>query len=324
MKQSELLGILADGRFHSGAQLGQRLGVSRAAVWKHIKALADLGVDCHSVPGKGYRLAAPLELLQQEAIIAEMPEGQRPLLSTLEIHSEITSTNRYLMERTATLRNGRACFAERQSAGRGRRGREWVSPFARNIYLSVYWQFALSPADLSALGLAMGVAVMRALRQLGVADAGLKWPNDVLCHGHKLAGILIEMSGESAGPYHVVVGVGLNVDMLQREQPTIDQPWIDLATILRQPVSRNRVAGKLLFEVLAALDIYQRQGFAAFRGEWQQFDAFANAPVMVITAMEQIAGHARGVDDSGALLLETDSGMQRFHSGEVSLRRLAE
>ncbi|MBI3772004.1 MAG: bifunctional biotin--[acetyl-CoA-carboxylase] ligase/biotin operon repressor BirA [Gammaproteobacteria bacterium] len=324
MKPIELLGILADGRFHSGAQLGQRLGVSRAAVWKHIKALAELGIDCHSVPGKGYRLTAPLELLQHESILTAMSDAQRSLLSALEIHSEITSTNRYLMERAAMLRSGHACFAERQSAGRGRRGREWVSPFARNIYLSVYWQFALSPADLSALGLAMGVAVMRVLRQLGVKDVGLKWPNDVLCRGHKLAGILIEMSGESAGPYHVVVGVGLNVDMPQTHHAAIDQPWIDLATILRHPVSRNRVAGKLLTEILAALDVYQRRGFAAFRNEWQQCDAFAGAPVMIMTAMEQIAGRARGVDEAGALLLETESGMQRFHSGEVSLRRFAE
>lgn len=324
MKQTELLEILADGRFHSGAQLGQRLGVSRAAVWKHVKALAALGIDCHSVPGKGYRLAAPLEMMRQELILGAMSDELRPLLSVLEIHSDIVSTNRYLMERAVMLHSGHVCFAESQSAGRGRRGKEWVSPFARNIYLSVYWQFALSPADLSALGLAMGVAVMRALRQLGVDDAGLKWPNDVLYRGHKLAGILIEMSGESMGPYHVVVGVGLNVDMPQRERLSIDQPWVDLATILHQPVSRNLVAGKLLAEILAALDVYQRCGFAAFRDEWQQCDAFAGAPVMIMTAMAQIAGHARGVDEAGALLLETESGMQRFHSGEVSLRRLAE
>lgn len=324
MKQRELLGILADGRFHSGAQLGLRLGVSRAAVWKHIKALALLGIDCHSVPGKGYRLVAPLEMMRQESILAAMSDRQRSLLSVLEIHSDIASTNRYLMERLAMLRSGHACFAERQSAGRGRRGKEWVSPFARNIYLSVYWQFALGPADLSALSLAMGVAVIRVLRQLGVNDVGLKWPNDVLYRGHKLAGILIEMSGESAGPYHVVVGVGLNVDMPQRAQPSIDQPWVDLVTILRQPVSRNLVAGKLLAEILAALDVYHRHGFAAFRDEWQQWDAFAGEAVMIMTAMTQIAGHARGVDDTGALLLETESGMQRFHSGEVSLRRLVE
>lgn len=322
LKQTELLAILADGHFHSGARLGQRLGVSRAAIWKHIKELAELGVECHSVPGKGYRLASPLELLQSESILAAM--GGMPRPSMIEIHSNISSTNRYLMDRVAVLKSGHACFAESQSSGRGRHGRQWISPFARNIYLSLYWQFALSPADLSPLGLAMGVAVMRALQRLGIEDAGLKWPNDVLCQGHKLAGILIEMSGESAGPYHVVVGVGLNVDMSQTAASAIDQPWVDLVTALRRPVSRNVVAGTLLAELLAALESYQRGGFAEVREEWLRHDVCADAPVAILTAIDKIEGKARGVDETGALLLETASGIKRFHSGEVSLRRLME
>lgn len=314
-----LLNILADGRFHSGEALGQAIGISRTMVWKHIQALQSLGIECHSVSGKGYRLARPVELLDEAVIMASIAEQHRPLLSRLELHPEIHSTNRHLMEQLGRLGPGHACLAERQTAGRGRRGREWVSPFACNIYLSLYWRFDISPLQLSGLGLAVGVALIRALRQLGIEDARLKWPNDLVWQGRKLAGILLEMSGESGGPCHVVTGVGLNVDMADGDG-RIDQPWVALNQMVSQPLSRNRVAGVVLGELLACARQFQGGGLEPFLSEWQEADAYSGREVVILMGENRFQGVASGIDPSGAIIVAVDGVMRRFHSGEVSLR----
>ena len=315
-----LLTILADGCFHSGEALGAALGVSRTTVWKHIRALRSLGIECYSVSGKGYRLAAPVELLDRLAIASAMGDSSRELLSALELHSEIGSTNRYLMERLGTLSSGHACFAERQLAGRGRRGREWISPFARNIYLSLYWRFEMNPAALSGLGLAVGVALIRALRALGVEEVALKWPNDVLLQGRKLAGILLEMSGESSGPYHVVIGVGINVNMAD-DEAVIDQPWIAINQVLASPLSRNQIAGVVLHHLLLVIQEFQRSGLEHFMAEWQQADMYAGQSVVIHMGEDVVVGESHGIDVSGAIMVKVDGVMRRFHSGDISLRR---
>ena len=315
----KLLNIMADGRFHSGVALGYALGVSRTMVWKHIHDLQVLGVEFHSISGKGYRLATPVELLEQQAIEAAMEESSRAFLSALELHPEIHSTNRHLMERLGNISSGHACLAERQAAGRGRRGREWVSPFARNIYLSLYWRFDMSPALLSGLGLAIGVAIMRALQQLEINDAQLKWPNDVLWQGRKLAGILLEMSGEGGGPYHVVVGVGMNVHMSDAGT-AIDQPWVALQELTTKKLLRNQIAGVLLHHLLTAIQQFQVGGLEPFLPEWQQADAYADREVAIHLGDNIIHGQACGIDPSGAIIVDVDGSLRRFHSGEVSLR----
>ncbi len=318
----KLLNILADGHFHSGEKLGAELGVTRTAIWKQVQTLRQLGLDCHSVSGKGYRLPAPLELLDRDAVLEAMSAAGKSLLSEIELHPEIDSSNRYLMDKLGQgMRHGHACMVERQTAGRGRRGRPWVSPFARNIYLSFYWRFEMTPELLSGLALAIGVGVIRALKQLAIEDVSLKWPNDILWQGRKLAGILLEMRGESAGPYHVVIGVGLNVDMSSEASSIeIDQPWVDLQHIVPQPMSRNRIAGVLLGELLLVAEQFQHYGLATFLDEWQAADTYAGKSVVIQQGTEEMTGYARGVDANGAILLETDSGLYRFHSGEVSLR----
>ena len=315
-----LLNILADGRFHSGEALGNTLGISRTMVWKHLQALQALGIECHSVSGKGYRLATPVELLERSTIESAMGDSSRQHLSALELHPEIHSTNRYLMERLGTVSSGHACFAERQTAGRGRRGREWVSPFARNIYLSLYWRFEMSPAQLSGLGLAIAVAVMRSVKQLGVDDAYLKWPNDLLWQGRKLAGILLEMSGESGGPCHVVIGVGMNVHMDDESAASIDQPWVSLNQIAEERLSRNQVAGVLLHNLLESAQQFQAAGLEPFLAEWRQHDGFAGKEVAIHMGENTIVGQARGIDQNGAIIVEVDGRLRHFYSGDVSLR----
>ncbi len=320
----EILKILGDGRFHSGATLGARLGASRTAVWKHLHALSAWGLDVYAVPGKGYRLAQPLELLTREGVLPAVAPAAHALLADLEVHPHIDSTNSHLMRRAAAgLASGHACLAEYQSAGRGRRGRHWISPFGSNIYLSVLWRFSTPPAQLSGVGLAMGVAVARALRTLGVTDASLKWPNDILWQGRKLAGTLLEMSAESNGPCAVVVGVGLNTAMSAAAAGAIDQAWADLEQALGEPVPRHRIAGLLLSELLLALQSYERAGLNAFLPEWRALDDMTNRAVRLQLPHATIEGVARGIDDQGALLLECNGATRRYAAGEVSLRPLA-
>ena len=187
--------------------------------------------------------------------------------------------------------------------------------------MSFYWRFEMSPELLSGLGLAIAVGVVRALKQLGINDASLKWPNDILWQGRKLAGILLEMRGESTGPYHVVIGVGLNVDMTNADSAAdIDQPWVDLQHIAEQAISRNKIGAVLLSELLLVAEQFQRTGLVSFVDEWTAADAYAGKAVVIQQGLETITGYAKGVDGNGAILLETKTGLRQFHSGEVSLR----
>ncbi|MFC1748971.1 bifunctional biotin--[acetyl-CoA-carboxylase] ligase/biotin operon repressor BirA [Pseudomonadota bacterium] len=318
-KKLQLLRILSDNRFHSGERIGEAMGISRTAVWKHIQALQTMGVDCYSVSGKGYRLSQPIELLDKAEIELSLSRDGRSLLSQLELHPQIHSTNSHLMENRRLLQKGHACLAELQTNGRGRRGRQWVSPFARNLYLSLYWYFDISPAMISGLGLAVGVGIVRALNEMGLDDVNLKWPNDILWQGQKLAGILLEMSAESGGPYHVVIGVGMNINM-DAATDGIDQPWVGLSTIANRYLSRNAVASAVLDSLLKTASEFQTHGLAAFIDEWHAADAYAAQPVVIQQAGANVSGIARGIDNDGAIIIETSDGLKRFHSGDVSLR----
>ncbi len=317
-----LLQLLADGHFHSGNQLGERLGCSRAAVWKMIQALETTGLDIFHVRGKGYRLAQAVELLDAERILAAMPETARQSLCGLDVLFDVDSTNTYLMQRPlGVMEGGHACFAEFQRVGRGRRGRQWISPFGGNLYLSLRWRFLRGAAGLGGLSLAVGVALLRALREEGVEGLTLKWPNDILLHGRKLAGVLLEISGETTGPCEVVIGVGLNVRVTDSARQAIDQPWSDLESSLGRPIARNRLAARVLSCLIDAASQYDRNGLGSFRDEWAAADAFAGREVLLQMPAAEIAGVAQGVDGNGALILALENGERRhFYSGEVSLR----
>ncbi len=322
-----LLALLADGEFHSGRELGEQLGVSRTAVWKHLQKLEQFGLSLESAKGRGYRLDGGLELLDQETLLAHLHGATRACLSELEVLPLIDSTNTRAMERAAQGQSGYVCLAELQSAGRGRRGRAWVSPFGRNIYLSLTWSFDAGAAALEGLSLAVGVALAHVLRDLGIEDIGLKWPNDILCHGRKLAGVLLEMTGDPAGVCQVVVGVGLNVAMPSSSEPQIDQPWVDVQTLLAEAglpsVARNFLAAALIDELLPLLHSYQADGFQAYRADWTALDAFADCQVELRSADKVVYGIARGVSETGALCLEIEGVRQYFYGGEVSLRAVS-
>lgn len=326
IRRKRLLVLLSDGEFHSGEQLAKRLRISRSGVWKLVRSLRGLGIEVESVPRQGYRLPIEVNLLDRDVIEQALAPQSRVQLERLEVLLTVDSTNRHLVDQ-APVAAGRlqVCTAELQTAGRGRRGRSWLAPFGSGICLSMGWQFVDVPTGFPALGLAVGVAAVRAFRRLGIEGVALKWPNDLVWQHRKLGGILIEMRGESAGPAYVVIGIGINVHMpastrlgLAEQQAT---PVCDLREIAQERTpSRNRLIAALVDESLAMLDTFAVQGFPAFADAWRQFDSLAGAPVKVLSGAQSIAGIARGVDSDGSLLVEVDGELRRFISGEVSLR----
>ncbi len=318
--RSAILRQLGDGRFHSGARLGAALGIGRGAVWKHVRALVQRDLEIHAVPGRGYRLAAPLELLDEAHILAQLPAPSRRRLAGMEIHGETDSTNRLLRDQAARCPAPYACLAEYQQAGRGRRGRRWVTPYGRGLCLSLLWRFTEPPAALAALGLVAGVAVLGALEALGVKGAGLKWPNDLVWRQAKLGGILVETAAESHGACQAVIGVGLNVNMPAAAGRRVEQPWTDLETALGRLPSRNRGCALLIHHLLEVLRYFEAQGFAPLAAEWRRHDALRDRQVQVLQGGRVHHGIARGIDDQGGLLLETPGGIKRFMAGDVSLR----
>lgn len=322
MANTTLLPLLAGGEFVSGQELADALGVSRTAVWKQLKKLEALGLEIESSKGKGYCIPGGIELLDSASVMAGLSPLSRQLLSELDLRDTVGSTNAEAMARIAAGSGaGYVCTAEQQLAGRGRRGREWVSPYARNLYLSVVWEFEQGAAVLEGMSLAVGVAVARALAACNVPAVQLKWPNDLLCDGAKFGGILLEMTGDPAGTCQVVAGIGLNVDMPHVAAAGIDQAWTDVARICGGAApGRNLLLAAVLDELLPMLANFETGGFAPWRDEWQALDAFAGKQVVLHSGDHQMAGTACGVDERGALQLQTSTGLQSIFGGEISLR----
>jgi BirA family biotin operon repressor/biotin-[acetyl-CoA-carboxylase] ligase len=317
---------LSGGAFLSGEQLARRLRISRGGVWKLVRALRALGIDVQSVPRQGYRLPRAVDLLDKTAIVAAMPAQVHALLDRFDVLLTVDSTNRRVAENPpAAPGRAQVCVAEVQNAGRGRRGRTWIAPFGSGICMSLGWQFPEAPPTFSALSLAVGVAAVNAFRRLGVTGVGLKWPNDLIWQNRKLGGILIEMSGESAGPALVVIGIGINMYMpgpvrlmLAEQQAALIS---DVHEIMRERTpTRNALMAALVEEIVTMLQLFTQHGFAPFAEEWRRLDTLADAHVKVITGTQTTFGTARGVEADGTLLVEVDGQTRRFVSGEVSLR----
>jgi len=315
-----LIELLADGEFHGGDELGAQLSVSRAAVWKQVQKLEQLGLEVLSVKGRGYRLSTPLELLQEDSIRSQLLPEAQPLLRDLQVLEHTTSTNDVASSLSAKIPgSGRVILAEQQTAGRGRRGRQWVSPFGCNLYLSCIWEFFQGAAALEGLSLATGVAVVNAFESLGIQGAKLKWPNDILIGNAKVSGILLEMTGDPSGRCQVVVGVGVNHKLPPAAATSIDQAWTRIEDV-RPGLSRNRLAAKVISMLLIMLDRFQHQGFSAFREQWEARDQYRGAEVIIRTGAEDLVGIADGVDATGGLRLLTPQGPQIIKGGEMSLR----
>ncbi|QIZ78429.1 bifunctional biotin--[acetyl-CoA-carboxylase] ligase/biotin operon repressor BirA [Ferrimonas lipolytica] len=311
--RQRLIQLLADGEFRSGEWLAEHLGLSRAAIHNNIEALAELGLEIYRVKGKGYRLERPLSLLDG-AVVNQ--QRQAPL----HLFWQIDSTNAYLMKRKHLCTNGEACLAEMQTAGRGRRGREWVSPLACHIYLSYFHRLEQGMAAAAGLSLAVGVMLVEALEQAGFDGVGLKWPNDLYLDNKKLAGILVELNGQFGEPAEVVVGCGVNVSMPSGVATAIDQPWQELQFLQEGLIDRSRLASTILRHLDAGLTEFEHSGLAPFVVRWQQRDQFAGRAVKLLVGENTIRGTAAGIDLQGNLLLNIDGEIKAFAAGEISMR----
>lgn len=325
----QLLFSLADGHFHSSAELAKDKHISRSAIWKHLQYLSTLGLELIAVSGKGYKLPFPLQLLEINKINQFVNAHSANLIHKIELHDIIDSTNNYLLKHAKDSKDsGWICIAEHQTAGKGRRGKSWVSPFGHNIYFSILWYYQDSPSALSGLSLALGVAVVKALQEFGLKEIGLKWPNDVYVNEKKLAGILVEVSGESSGPCHAVIGLGLNFYLSPKQADHIDQPWTDLYSILGSDsyTGRNKLIGLLLSHMLPTIANFSVIHLQNYINEWRLYDCMQGKEVTLRIGNQSYLGQVLGIDDQGLLQLamqqqdNSDHSICSFSSGEVSLR----
>lgn len=319
-KTFDLLRLLTDAGFHSGADLARELGATPAAVRLALRELEDLGIELERVRGRGCRLAEAYDFLDATAVRAQLGAHARHF--HLELLDACTSTNTLLLERAREgAPAGQVIACELQSAGRGRRGNSWQSGLGGSLTCSLLWRFGQGPAGLAGLSLAAGVAVARALASLGIEGVQLKWPNDLLHTGRKLGGILIELQGDAAGPSAAVIGIGLNLRLRAGVREAIAQPATDLAAIATQVPQRNRLLAAMLIELERVLEQFAEQGFAPLRQEWMVRHAHQGKAVTLSSGEGRtVTGRAAGVAEDGALLLETARGVERFVNGELSLR----
>lgn len=317
--EREVLQRLIEGPV-SGDVLARDAGLTRAAMWKRIQALREGGVSIDAQAGRGYALAGPVELLDADRIRAQLRPATVDALSSLGVAWSLDSTNSELLRRKAPEQGVEVLLAEQQTGGRGRRGRQWASPIASNLYLSLSRQFSGGLARLGGLSLVVGVAVAEALRQDGYGAVGVKWPNDLLAHGRKLGGILVEGGGEHGGPVRAVIGIGVNVRMPAPVATTIDQAWTDLAGLGDGAPSRNALAAQVLDTLLPALDQFDRDGLSPFLARYAALDVLAGRAVTVHGPQGDEQGVADGIGDDGALRVRMGQGVRQVHAGEVSVR----
>lgn len=320
-RELEFLKILADGEVHSGEVLARQTGVSRTAVWKQLNKLRGKNLEVITVKGQGYRLASPLELLDPDLISSSLAADTAGAIQSVECYFETISTNQLLLEhlQTASI-HGRVVLSEFQSAGRGRGSNKWLGGLGAGLYISLGWHFDLAPPGMSALSLAAGVSVARVLNTLVEETVGLKWPNDLVCNGAKVAGILIESRGQHAGMVDVVIGVGINFDLPGGIVDQIEQKVTDLKTIAGSLPPRNRVAADIIDGVVDMLIHYPERGFEPWIDSWRSLDICRGRDAELHLGGRILRGEVIDIDEQGMLIMYVDNARQKYSSGELSLR----
>ena len=313
----KLVKILNDGEYHSGTDLGHALKISRNAVWKHINHLTDFDIDIESVRNKGYRLKKPLILLDSANI-----KTQPKIKTTVKLHvlGSIHSTNDYVKSLDKSL-SAVLCLAEHQSAGRGRFGRQWYSPFGANIYLSYRCTVNKDASDFAGLSLVISLAVVSALKAYGIDALSVKWPNDILYQHQKLAGILIEMNAESHGLTQVTIGIGLNVNMPTVSNRNLQRSWTSLDQITQTYHDRNLVAAHIINHVLIYMERFIERGFLAFLEEWKALDYLSGKTITLSSNKQEVKGIVAGVNEQGHLLLEQKDAIHAYSAGDTSIAK---
>lgn len=313
----KLVAILNDGQYHDGTTLGQQLGMTRSAVWKAIKKLANYGIHIDGIKGKGYALLEPLCLLNKKMIQSALQQQN----VKLQVFETLPSTNAYLKSCIPPDKHIiQGCFAEQQTCGKGRLQREWYSPFGQNIYFSCAYPFSKDISELAGLSLIVALAVAKTLETYGLPQGlKVKWPNDVFYADKKISGNLIEIEAESHGNCHAVIGIGINVNMLQNDQVPITQPWTSLRNITGYYIDRNSLSITLINYLLQDLHIFAEQGLAPFLEEWQAVDGLFNKNITLQCGSQKTTGQVRGIDSVGRLILWVNHQQLCFSSGDATI-----
>ena len=316
----QILSVLADGCLHSGVRLAQRIGVSRTTIWRSINTLRSYNLDIVMVNGRGYRLPRPYDILDPVKIRRLLTDSNTDLSMKLEFFPVLDSTNAYLLNRIDSRIHRHIVLAEYQTHGRGRRGRYWISPFGCGLNISIGMIIRSSLLRLSCLSVAIGIGVIRALKQHVKAPFQLKWPNDVMFDARKLGGILLEVRSSGGEHSYLVIGIGLNIRFPAKVRATIQQPWIDLASITDHPPPRNQLAASLIKQIDLLFTDDISSSAAHICKEWRQYDFCYGKQVELGLRDRKVYGVARGVDDQGRFLLMVAGVMRRFDLGEVTVR----
>ncbi|MCC5791672.1 MAG: biotin--[acetyl-CoA-carboxylase] ligase [Legionellaceae bacterium] len=319
--QRQILQLLGETQHLSGTQLAARLGISRTAVWKQIQKLNSLGIAITRQNRQGYRLPEPLILLDATSIRRKLSPEWLAVNPVLYLPSIVDSTNLFLKDADKQL-PWAICCSEQQLAGRGRLGRPWNSPFGHNIYCSVNWRYEGSLHQLSGLSLAVSLALHQALSAWVQPEVlQIKWPNDLLWQGKKIAGILIEISAEPHGGAQVIIGFGININTHTPTYPLSDAPHCSLRDIKPQYFDRNPIVAQCLNQLYRLLSQFEQQGLNDWLPAWQQHDALYGKAVTIYQQQQQIEGIARGISPTGNLLLEIPSGQTvEITVGDASLK----
>ena len=324
-----ILRLLSDGEFHSGVTLAQHFGVSRTSISNALRGLEETGVIVHRVYGRGYRLPDPVQWLDKDKILKYLVAEKENI--HLEILDTTKSTNTVLLQRTTMEKYSdrnkadaiRVVATELQTNGRGRRGQVWHSGLGDSLVFSLQWTFQKGVGLLSGLSLAIGIAIIRSLKSLGIEDVTLKWPNDVMSHYQKIAGILIELRGDSLGPTLAVIGIGINLKLSDKIKSNIDQKTSDLFSISGKTLDRNKLMARLLTELLIVLKEFAQHGFKPFKNEWVQYHELENKLVTLYLPDGSIQeGMVQGVSDNGSLALKTLADICYFNGGNIKLRKV--
>ncbi|MGO3423927.1 MAG: bifunctional biotin--[acetyl-CoA-carboxylase] ligase/biotin operon repressor BirA [Pseudoalteromonas distincta] len=317
-----ILNALNQGGFVSGQALGEKLGISRAAVSKHIKTLQEMGLDIFKVTGKGYCLNSQVGLLNKTQIDQHY-KALGANTADVEVHPIIDSTNSELMRRIqakTALESGTVIVAEMQQAGRGRRGRVWQSPFGANLYYSYFWRLDDGLQAAMGVSIAVGLAVYDAIKALYQVDVELKWPNDIYINKQKLAGVLVELDGQPQGPCQLVIGIGINLQMPESFSQHIDQAWTDLSQHTQQ-LNKNQLVASLTYYLEQRLEQYSESGLQSMHQQWNALNAFAGEYVELNTGHRSWRGICEGIDAQGGIRIRQDGEVKSYYGGEVSLRK---
>ncbi|EMW6876177.1 bifunctional biotin--[acetyl-CoA-carboxylase] ligase/biotin operon repressor BirA [Providencia stuartii] len=313
----QLIELLSDAQIHSGQQLGDKIGMTRAGINKHIKTLRSWGIQVQTITGKGYKLPYSVNLLNGE-VIRKQVQGSHVI-----VEPAIDSTNQYMLDRIPGLQSGDTCLAEYQSAGRGRRGRQWVSPFGCNLYLSMYWKLDQGPAAAVGLSLVVGIVIAKTLNKISKGKVKVKWPNDLYLNDKKLAGILVELTGKTGDAAHIIIGIGINIGMEKKnidKEKSINQEWASLVDEVEN-IERNELSASIINALKEALILFEKEGLAPFLESWFELDNFLGRKVKLLIGDKIITGIEKGIDQQGALLLQHDNGdIIPYIGGEISLR----